>query len=864
MYGQFSSGLSSSNISSTNKQESFCFTVSLHDATTLHVTNRITMVLGYPEDMLKGQCILNYLYPRDRLTFASHLSQGLQSRFTPKDSKSEDKIVFYVRIREYKGLKGGYGVAERPAVYRPFQLTCVVKDITLDKQDNPKPANEEISTICLIASASPINSAHKVSNEKNPAMTPFSSRHTSSCHYSHIDTSSIPYLGYLPQDIVGYSVFDFYHQDDLHLLRDIYELVIREEGALFRSKPYRFRVFNGDYITLETDWSSFINPWSRSMEFVIGHHRIIDGPTNPNVFSEPEAKRGNVGNGEGQRLQEEVRNLLSKPIKHNYGKTRGNKRKRNLATFVSNIIDGIGLTSIRGQECYSDEESVVMGEISPHQDDSDPSPETPSSSQQTQLQENIERFFASQPKTNCSPSSSSNHSNSTTQNNSPYGSGSNDDSLNHQQTYTNSMDSGINANSFDSSKKGGQTNKSGNEYSMGEKDVGKNSQEKVGGNQISNNMVKYSDHNNRKSRNFATTNDGSPINTNCVSLTEESLSHHNKIISKRMHKQSSHQISSKNINKMESTKFKRSHATNDPTNHTKPKQACYHPDNSHRDHHFGQRQTIPNISTRNATMERLNLDSSLPFGMPVLLNQSFAACDLSSTNLRRNSHSSSTPHLLMPVMYVASPMALCPSNEPGSGGRGAGQGMAQFYQQLNKKKKNVKLQTDLWTNLHDLTPRRVITARPVGGSNFVSKLFASRLEQERSGRTSVGCSQGCSSSLNSDETSQSDYLSNEMSRTSYDSESSAIDSSDTQGSAMKFQIPLTSLDFTLKKDLALLENMNQPNQVKDQLFVLCEEAGLAEKNFQEAQNGKSLKELASFDALVEDATDAHDYLAHDD
>lgn len=648
-------------------------------------------------------------------------------------------------------------------------------------------------------------------------------------------------------------------------------LVIREEGALFRSKPYRFRVFNGDYITLETDWSSFINPWSRSMEFVIGHHRIIDGPANPNVFTEPEVKRGNVDNGERQRLQEEVRNLLSKPIKHSYGKTKGNKRKRNLATFVSNIIDGIGVTSIRGQKCYSDEESVVMGEISPHQDDSDPSPETPSSSQQTQLQENIERFFASQPKTNCPPSSSSNHSSSTTQNNSPYGSGSNDDSFNHQQTYTNSMDSGINANSFDSSKKGGQANNSGNEYSMGEKDAGQNSQEKDGSNQIAKNIVKYSEHNNRKSRNFATKNDGSPINPNCVALTEESLSHHNKIISKKMHKQSSHPISPKNIKKMESTKFKRTHATIDPTNHSKSKQACYHPDKSHRDHHqhhdhFGQCRSIPNISTRNKTMERLNLDSSLPFGMPMLLNQSFAACDLSSTNLRRDSHSSSTPHLLMPVMYVASPVTLCPSNESGGGGSGrggGGQGSVQFYQQLNKKKKNVKLQTDLWTNLHDLAPRRVVAGRPVGGLNFVSKLLSSRLDQERSVRTSVGCSLG-SSSLYSEGTSQSDYLSNEMSRTSYDSESSALDSSDTQGSAMKFQIQLTSLDFTLKKDLALLENMNQPNQVKDQLSLLCEEAGLAEKSLQEAQKSKSPGELISFDALVEDNTDAHDYLAHDD
>jgi len=60
--------------------------------------------------------------------------------------------------------------------------------------------------------------------EQTPAMAPFSTRHTSSCHFSHMDTSGISFLGYLPQDIIGYSVFDFYHNDDLSLLKDIYEM----------------------------------------------------------------------------------------------------------------------------------------------------------------------------------------------------------------------------------------------------------------------------------------------------------------------------------------------------------------------------------------------------------------------------------------------------------------------------------------------------------------------------------------------------------------------------------------------------------------------------------------------------------------
>lgn len=41
------------------------------------------------------------------------------------------------------------------------------------------------------------------------------------------------------------------------------------------SKPYRFRTQNSGYILLETEWSSFSNPWSRKLEFIIAQHRVL-------------------------------------------------------------------------------------------------------------------------------------------------------------------------------------------------------------------------------------------------------------------------------------------------------------------------------------------------------------------------------------------------------------------------------------------------------------------------------------------------------------------------------------------------------------------------------------------------------------
>lgn len=56
------------------------------------------------------------------------------------------------------------------------------------------------------------------------------------------------------------------------------------DSTTFKSKPYRFIVQNGDCVTLETEWSRFVNPWTQKLEFVVGQHRVLKGPAHPDVF----------------------------------------------------------------------------------------------------------------------------------------------------------------------------------------------------------------------------------------------------------------------------------------------------------------------------------------------------------------------------------------------------------------------------------------------------------------------------------------------------------------------------------------------------------------------------------------------------
>lgn len=67
---------------------------------------------------------------------------------------------------------------------------------------------------------------------------PFIIRHSANGSLEYIDPESVPYLGYLPQDIIEKDALQMYHPGDLVYLRQVYETIVKE-GVMSRSKPYR-------------------------------------------------------------------------------------------------------------------------------------------------------------------------------------------------------------------------------------------------------------------------------------------------------------------------------------------------------------------------------------------------------------------------------------------------------------------------------------------------------------------------------------------------------------------------------------------------------------------------------------------------
>lgn len=46
----------------------------MHDGVVLYTTPNLTNVLGFPQDMWLGRSFIDFVHPKDRVTFASHIT----------------------------------------------------------------------------------------------------------------------------------------------------------------------------------------------------------------------------------------------------------------------------------------------------------------------------------------------------------------------------------------------------------------------------------------------------------------------------------------------------------------------------------------------------------------------------------------------------------------------------------------------------------------------------------------------------------------------------------------------------------------------------------------------------------------------
>ncbi|RXN32715.1 period circadian -like protein [Labeo rohita] len=278
--------------------DTFSMAVSFLSGKVVYISPQGSSLLRSKPEKLHGVLFSELLAPQDVSTFYSNTApcklppwaSCIGSASPPADCTQEKSM--FCRISGDVSTSGDVR-------YYPFRLTPYL--LTLQDSDAAYPQP------CCLLIAERVHSGYE---DKRV----FTTSHTPSCLFQEVDERAVPLLGYLPQDLVGTPVLLCIHPDDRPIMVAIHKKILQFAGQPFDHAPLRMCAHNGEYLTIDTSWSSFINPWSRKVAFIVGRHKVRTSPLNEDVFTLPRGLEERTLTPDIAQLSEQIHRLLVQPV----------------------------------------------------------------------------------------------------------------------------------------------------------------------------------------------------------------------------------------------------------------------------------------------------------------------------------------------------------------------------------------------------------------------------------------------------------------------------------------------------------------------------------------------------------------------
>ncbi|XP_056298697.1 period circadian protein homolog 1b isoform X2 [Pseudoliparis swirei] len=284
--------------------DTFSMGVSFLSGKVVYVSPQGSAQLRCKPERLQGTMFSELLAPQDVSTFYSgtapcrlpNWASCIGSASPPVDFTQEKSM--FCRI----GADQAHGGETR---YSPFRLTPY--QLTIRDSDDAEPQP------CCLLIAERVRSGYEA--PRIPAdKRIFTTSHTPSCLFQEVDERAVPLLGYLPQDLVGTPTLLYIHPEDRPLMVAIHEKIFQSAGQPLEYTPLRMCARNGEYLTIDTSWSSFVNPWSRKVAFIVGRHKVRTSPLNEDVFTTPLGCETRTTTPDVVQLSERIHRLLVRPV----------------------------------------------------------------------------------------------------------------------------------------------------------------------------------------------------------------------------------------------------------------------------------------------------------------------------------------------------------------------------------------------------------------------------------------------------------------------------------------------------------------------------------------------------------------------
>nr|XP_030145376.3 period circadian protein homolog 3 isoform X4 [Taeniopygia guttata] len=286
--------------------DTFVAVFSLLSGRIVHISEQAASILNCKKKVLDSSRFVELLVPQDVSVFYTHTDQSHLPLWNMENQTASP--YEYAQVKSFFcRIKGGKDQEQEARCY-PFRITPYLVHVCTSVHVDAES--------CCLALAEKIHSGYEAPRIPMDKRI-FTTTHTPGCVFLDIDDRAVPLLGYLPQDLIGTSILMYLHPEDRPLMITIHRKILKFAGQPpFEHLPIRFCTQNGDYVILDTSWSSFVNPWSRKVVFIIGRHKVRTSPLNEDVFA-PRSKETSSVEKEIRELQGQIYKLLLQPVHSN-------------------------------------------------------------------------------------------------------------------------------------------------------------------------------------------------------------------------------------------------------------------------------------------------------------------------------------------------------------------------------------------------------------------------------------------------------------------------------------------------------------------------------------------------------------------
>nr|XP_061812284.1 basic helix-loop-helix ARNT-like protein 2 [Nerophis lumbriciformis] len=285
--------------------DGFLFVVGCDRGKIVFVSESITKILNYSRVELIGQSLFDYVHPKDIGKVKEQLSA---SELYPRERLIDAKTGLQVQAELPVGAARLCSGARRSFFCR---MKCNKNSVKVEENEfqastSKKKESQKYCTVhctgymrswnssqleaggegdadkqdsslfsCLVAVGRiHSHSSPHVNGDFRVKPTEFITRYTMDGKFTFVDQRATAILGYLPQELLGTSCYEYFHQDDLPHLADRHRKVLRSKEKI-ETNSYKFKTKYGSFVTLQSQWFSFVNPWTKEVEYIVSTNTVM-------------------------------------------------------------------------------------------------------------------------------------------------------------------------------------------------------------------------------------------------------------------------------------------------------------------------------------------------------------------------------------------------------------------------------------------------------------------------------------------------------------------------------------------------------------------------------------------------------------